>query len=193
VLIYLHGFRSGPQSQKALSLQQRMDALGIGDQLWAGQLEWGPARAIAQVDDIIAASATPPTLIGSSLGGFYATALAERHGLRAVLVNPALAPHRLLSQWLGTQTQIYTGASFEVVPAQLEELRSLQVEHFADASRYWLLAETGDEVLDYREAVAYFAGARQTVLAGGDHRFTQWEAYLDAIIAFAGLSPRAMR
>ncbi|GAB4062762.1 YqiA/YcfP family alpha/beta fold hydrolase [Uliginosibacterium sediminicola] len=191
MLIYLHGFRSGPQSQKALSLQQRMDALGIGDQLWAGQLEWGPARTIAQLEQIIAASATPPTLIGSSLGGFYATALAERHGLRAVLVNPAIAPHRLLTQWLGRQTQIYTGASFEVVPAQLEELRSLQVEHFADASRYWLLAETGDEVLDYREAVAYFAGARQTVLTGGDHRFTQWEAYLDAIIAFAGLSPRA--
>ncbi|GAA5170042.1 YqiA/YcfP family alpha/beta fold hydrolase [Viridibacterium curvum] len=187
MLIYLHGFRSGPQSGKLLALQQRMAELGCADQLWGEQLRWGPDEAIAQLSAVIEASATPPTLVGSSLGGFYAAHLAERFDLRAVLINPAIAPHRLLSQWLGTQTQIYTGECFEVHAEHMEALRALQVTHYRSPDKLWLMVETGDETLDYREAVAHFAGARQDIFPGGDHRFSRWEACIDDVLRFAGL------
>lgn len=187
MLIYLHGFRSGPQSGKLLSLQQRMAALGCADQLWGEQLRWGPREAIAQLSAVIETCTTPPTLVGSSLGGFYAAYLAERFGLRAVFINPAIAPHRLLSQWLGTQTQIYTGEPFEVTTQDMEALRGLQVTCYTSPDKLWLLVETGDETLDYREAVAHFAGARQSVFPGGDHRFSRWENQLDEVLQFAGL------
>ncbi|MFT3735854.1 MAG: YqiA/YcfP family alpha/beta fold hydrolase [Rhodocyclaceae bacterium] len=187
MLIYLHGFRSGPQSGKLLSLQQRMVALGCADQLWGEQLRWGPGEAIAQLSAVIEASATPPTLVGSSLGGFYAAYLAERFGLRAVFINPAIAPHRLLSQWLGTQTQIYTGESFEVTAADMQALHEMQVPRYSAPDKLWLMVETGDETLDYREAVAHFSGVRQSIYPDGDHRFSRWEACLDDVLQFAGL------
>jgi len=187
MLIYLHGFRSGPQSRKAQQLGEHMVDLGLTNQWWCEQLEWGPAAAIAQISRVIDSCSTRPTLVGSSLGGFYATHLAERHDLRAVLVNPAVLSHISLAPHLGPQEMLYTGERFDFTAAHLDELRELETGPLRDPSRYWLLAETGDEVLDYRDAVARYAGARQTVLAGGDHGFTHWSDYLDDILRFARL------
>jgi predicted esterase YcpF (UPF0227 family) len=187
MLIYLHGFRSGPQSRKAQQLGARMAERGLADQWWCEQLQWGPSAAIVQIARVIKACKTRPTLVGSSLGGFYATHLAEHHGLRAVVVNPAVLSHISLAQHLGPQEMLYTGEHFDFTAAHLKELRALETGALRDPARYWLLAETGDEVLDYRDAVARYAGARQTVLAGGDHSFTRWTDYLDSIIGFAGL------
>ncbi|HAF54072.1 MAG TPA: hypothetical protein DCL01_02335, partial [Thauera sp.] len=89
--------------------------------------------------------------------------------------------------YVGTQDNMYTGERFEFTRAHIEELRAIEVPVITGPERYWLLVETGDEVLDYRHAVAKYAGARQTVLEGGDHGFSRWGDYLDAVIAFAGL------
>jgi uncharacterized protein len=193
LILYLHGFTSGPQSRKVQALAARMAERGIADRLIAPQLPASPAVAIALADDIIAklgagktAKATI-TLAGSSLGGFYATHLAEKHGLKAVLINPAVVAAIELERYLGPQTWLYTGEAFEFTRQHIEELRALEVPRLADPSRYWLLVEEGDETLDYRQAVARYAGARQTVLPGGDHSFTRWNDYLDEVIAFAGL------
>jgi len=185
MLIYLHGFRSGPQSHKAQSLAQRMRERGLAAQWWCEQLQWGPARAIAQISAVIEASPTTPTLVGSSLGGFYATHLAEQFGLRAVVVNPAVISPISLAPYMGEQSMIYTGETFSFTQAHLEELRSMQHSTLRDPDRYWLLAETGDEVLDYRDAERFYQGARQTILDGGDHSFTRWPDYLDSIIDLA--------
>ena len=189
MIIYLHGFRSGPESWKARSLRERMDAHGLGDALWCGQLPVSAREAIALAEAQIDRCDTPPTVVGSSLGGYYATHLAEKHGLRAVLVNPAVIAPLSLSAYLGTQTHMYTGEPFEFTAAHIDELRAIEAPAITRPERYWLLAETGDEVLDYRHAVARYAGARQTVLEGGDHSFTRWDAYLDPILRFAGLLP----
>ena len=182
MIIYLHGFRSGPQSWKSRSLKARMDQLGIGDAFWGGQLPVSAHEAMALAVAQIARSSTPPTLVGSSLGGYYATCLAERHGLKAVLVNPAVLAPPSLSAYVGTQTH--------VVPLVLvEQLPAIDAPAIPRPERYWLMVETGDEVLDSRHAVARYAGARQTVLEGGDHSFTQWDNYLDLILAYAGLQP----
>ncbi len=189
MIIYLHGFRSGPQSWKSRSLKARMDQLGIGDAFWGGQLPVSAHEAIALAEAQIARSSTPPTLVGSSLGGYYATCLAERHGLKAVLVNPAVLAPLSLSAYVGTQTHMYTGEPFDFTLDHVEQLRAIEPPAITRPERYWLMVETGDEVLDYRHAVARYAGARQTVLEGGDHSFTQWDNYLDLILAYAGLLP----
>ncbi|MFA9440956.1 YqiA/YcfP family alpha/beta fold hydrolase [Uliginosibacterium sp. sgz301328] len=191
MLIYLHGFRSGPQSHKSQSLRAHMAAQGLADAFWGEQLALVPRDAIAQVSRVIEACAVAPTLVGSSLGGHYATALAERYGLKAVLVNPSVISHVTLEPFLGRQTMIYTGEEFDVRREHLDQMRELDVERLADPARYWLMVEQGDELLDYRLAVQRYTGARQTVLEGGDHSFTRWDEYLDDILRFAGLLPEA--
>lgn len=193
MIIYLHGFRSAPASHKAQSLKQRMEQRGLGHAFWCEQLPHVPAHAIALVERAIleAAERTPgvaPTVVGSSLGGYYATFMAERHGLRAVVVNPAVVAPLDLAPWTGVQTNLYSGESFDFTMEHVDQLRAIDTTTLSDPTRYWLLAETGDEVLDYRHAVAKYRGGRQTVLEGGDHGFSRWNDYLDEIIEFAGLS-----
>lgn len=190
LILYLHGFTSGPQSRKVQALAARMTQLGLSDRLVCPQLPASPDAAIALADGLIAklgaGRAAGVTLVGSSLGGYYATWLAEKHDLKAVLVNPAVVATIELERYLGPQTWLYTGESFEFTRDHIDELAALEVPLLSAPSRFWLLAEEGDETLDYRHAVRRYAGARQTVLRGGDHSFTRWDDYLDDILAFAG-------
>ena len=186
-LLYLHGFTSAPQSHKAQALAARMRERGHGDAFVCPQLPPSPKEAIALAESIIGQREQPVTLVGSSLGGYYATYLAERHGLKAVLVNPAVVAHLSLQQYVGPQQNLYTGERFDFTETHIEELRALEVPRLPHPERFWLLTEKGDELLDYRRAVTKYAGARQTVLEGGDHSFTRWGDYLDEVIAFAGL------
>lgn len=184
MILYLHGFTSGPQSFKARALGSRMAERGLGERFVCPQLPPSPREAIALAESLV----RPGTaVVGSSLGGYYATWLAERHGLRAVLVNPAVVAHLSLEQFVGPQRNLYTGEAFEFTLDHVEELRRLEVPAITRPERYWLLAETGDEVLDWRQAAARYAGARQTILQGGDHSFTRWADVLDQVIDFAGL------
>lgn len=187
MIVYLHGFRSSPQSNKAQRLKAHMAARGLGDLFRCEQLPPSPLEAIARAERQIAASATPVTAVGSSFGGYYATHLAEKHRLRAVLVNPAVVAHLSLAEFVGPQTNLYTGEVFEFRPEYIEELRAIEVPHLSRPRDFLLLAETGDEVLDYRQAVAKYAGCRQIVLEGGDHGFKRWDDYLDTVLEFAGL------
>lgn len=193
MIVYLHGFRSAPASIKARALRERMDARGLGEHFWCEQIPVPPREAIALIEaQLVRCMATPgqpaPTLVGSSLGGFYATWLAERHRLRAVVVNPAVVAPLSLEAWTGEQTNMYTGEAFDFKRQYIGDLRALDVGRITHPENFWLLVETGDEVLDYREAVRKYAGARQTVLEGGDHSFTRWNDYLDEVIDFAGLA-----
>jgi len=123
-------------------------------------------------------------LIGSSLGGFYATWLAEKHALKAVLINPAIDPHVGLRAYLGPQKNLHTGEPYELTEAHLAEWRKLYVPRVT-ARRYLLLVETGDEVLDYRKAVERYAGAEQVVVEGGDHSLQSFPQHLPRILEFS--------
>lgn len=189
-LLYLHGFTSAPQSRKAQALKARLIERGRGDAFLCPQLPPSPRQAIELAESLIASVPPPLTLVGSSLGGYYATWLAERHpdAVRgAVLVNPAVVAHLSLQEFVGPQKNLYTGETFDFTADHIAELRALDVAQLARPERYWLLLEQGDELLDWRQAAAKYAGARQTVLAGGDHSFTRWDDYLDGIVEFAGL------
>lgn len=192
MIIYLHGFRSAPASIKARALQQHMAERGLAEAFWCEQLPPEPDAAIALAEAQIAHCRRtrpdhPPTLVGSSLGGYYATHLAEKHDLRAVLVNPAVVAPLSLEAYIGEQTNLYTGEVFQFTPAYIAQLRAMDVATIMRPANFWLLVETGDEVLDYRDAVTKYAGARQTVLEGGDHGFSRWTDYLDEVLAFAGI------
>ena len=184
MLLYLHGFNSARASHKAQVLQAHMNSLGRGAAFLAPDLPHRPAQAIALLESLIAQAPDKPTLVGSSLGGYYATYLAERHDLKAALINPAVAPYRLLAPLLGPQQNYYTGEAYDLTAQHLTELQALEVEAI-HPEHYFLLVQTGDEVLDYRDAVTRYAGAKQCVIPGGDHGFQQFENHLNEILAFA--------
>ena len=145
-----------------------------------------PARAIAQVEDACqGVQAGDLTLVGSSLGGFYATVVAERLGCRAALLNPAVHPHRHFERYLGPQKNLYTGEAFDLTREHVEELRAMDPPAITRPRRYWLFVETADEVLDYREAVDYYAGALHEVVRGGDHALVSFPEFIPGIVAWA--------
>lgn len=187
MIIYLHGFNSAPSSHKARSMFQYMQARGLGTSFCCPELPHKPREAIALLEAELARhDARKVTLIGSSLGGFYATWLAEKYACRAVLMQPAVRPHIGLESSLGPQKNLYTGAEYELTRAHLDGWRALEVETI-EPERYLLLLETGDEVLDYRDAVQKFEGARMVIRQGGDHMLKSFPEHLPRILAFAGL------
>jgi len=183
MIIYIHGFNSSARSYKAGLVHKRMAALGRAHEYACPDLPHRPAEAIALLDRLVSAQPAPVSLIGSSLGGFYATWLAERHGLRTALVNPAVRAYELLAQSIGPQRNLYTGEGYELTPLHVDELRALEVPAVTP-ERYLLVTRTGDEVLDYRAALARYKGCREMVIAGGDHGFGDFDAYIDPVLRF---------
>lgn len=187
-ILYLHGFRSSPASYKARIVEQRMAVLGHVSDLICPQLPASPqaaiALALALVKDI---PASELAIVGSSLGGFYATYLAEQLGCRAVLVNPSVDPLKNLSQAVGITTAWHSDTPFEFRQEYIAELAALKIAHITDPARYFLIAATGDEVLDYGDMVSHYAGARQHVIQGGDHAVSNFEVYVDDVLSFCGL------
>jgi predicted esterase YcpF (UPF0227 family) len=192
-IVYLHGFASSPASVKARALSAYVDALPEASRprLRVPALQFAPREAVervaALVRDEVPDAARTLTFVGSSLGGFYAVHLAERCGARAVLINPAMRPYDDLAQYAGTQTNLYTGEAFKVLPAHFDDLRALAVPRITRPERYFLMVQTGDEVLDWREAVAYCGGANQLVEGGGDHGFANFAAHIPELLRFAGV------
>ena len=190
-LIYLHGLNSAPQSAKAQTLKAHVEALPDATRppLLIPALPHRPAEAMSMVRhmiDIIGAQGL--TLIGSSLGGYYATCLAEYYAIdrvKAVLINPTTGPAQDLKPYMGRQRNLYTSAEYDLTDAHLREFLELKVDRLTDPERYLLMVETGDEVLDYRLAIRHYAGAYQLVLGGGDHAFQHFEEQIGTILRFA--------
>ncbi|OGA73743.1 MAG: esterase [Betaproteobacteria bacterium RIFCSPLOWO2_12_FULL_65_14] len=181
MILYLHGFNSSPQSHKAQVMQRYMEERDLGKQFACPALPPLAPQALEEIEKFDLQRGV--CLVGSSLGGFYATYLAEKHGLRAVLINPAIEPHVGLRAYLGPQKNLHTGEPYELTEAHLREWQKLTVPRITP-QRYLLLVETGDEVLDYRSAVARYAGAEQVVVQGGDHSLQSFPQHLPRILEF---------
>lgn len=180
--VYLHGFNSSPQSHKAQLLERHLASRGLASCYACPALPPLGSEAIRAAEKHLARGVC---FVGSSLGGFYATYLAEKHGARAVLLNPALEPHIGLRAYLGPQTNLHTGAPYELTEAHLRDWQKLVVPAITP-SRYLLIVETGDEVLDYHAAVRRYAGCEQVVVQGGDHSLQSFPQHLERIVEFAG-------
>jgi predicted esterase YcpF (UPF0227 family) len=181
VILYLHGFNSSPQSHKAQVMQRYMEERGLGEQFACPALPPLAPQAIEEIEKFDLRRRV--CLVGSSLGGFYATYLAEKHDLRAVLINPAIEPHVGLRAYLGPQKNLHTGEPYELTESHLREWEKLIVPRITP-SRYLLIVETGDELLDYRSAVERYAGAAQRVVQGGDHSLQTFPQHLPRILEF---------
>jgi len=185
VIVYLHGFCSSPASLKSRLLAEEMARRGLADRFVCPQLSPVPDAVVASISLLIEQANAPVTLVGSSLGGHYANHLAEKYGLNAVLINPAAVDRINPAKFIGEHANFHSGDRFTFTGAHAGQLKA-QVSQ-PTPGRYWLLTETGDEVLDWRLAADFYAGCRQTVLEGGDHSFTRFPEFIPQIIEYAGL------
>ena len=193
-LLYLHGFRSSPQSMKAQKMaavvQQRHPAV----HWWCPQLPPSPRVAMALINNVIdgwphETGFERMAVVGSSLGGFYATAVAERLGCRAVLLNPAVEPARDLSRHIGEQTSWQNpDEHFFFEPAFVDELRDLHAGPLRTPGNYLAVIAKGDEVLDWREMTARYAGAHIELLEGCDHALSDFDTHVPLILDFLRLA-----
>lgn len=187
-ILYLHGFRSSPLSMKGRLLGERMAQLGRAADYLAPQLPASPKLAIEQAMALVAGvPAHELAIVGSSLGGYYATWMAERLGCRAALLNPAVTPLQSLERYVGMTTMFHSGEPFEFKREYIAELGELAVPAITRPERYYLMAATGDEVLDWRDMVAHYPGARQHVIDGSDHGIAEFADYVDEVLAFCGI------
>lgn len=187
LFIYVHGFNSSPASAKAQLFIEHMTELGYGGQVLVPELSSWPEEAMETLDDLIRKHFDHTiVLIGSSLGGYYSTYLAERYvNVRAVLVNPAVSPYLLLEDYLGECENYHSGERYEFTREHLEQLIVLETPDVMRPEAYLLLVQTADETLDYMDAVRKYAACKQFVQPGGSHSFEQFEDLIPAILAFA--------
>ena len=188
MILYLHGFRSSPTSRKATMLRERLRALGRESEYRCPALPASPRSAVDLVLQLLQnLSPTSIALIGSSLGGYYATWLAERLGCRAVLLNPAITPARDLEAHLGRQPVYFTDDEIDFRPEYLAELREIDTPVITRAQRYFLVAATGDTLIDYRAMTDKYKGARQRVIEGSNHELSDFALYMDEVLDFCGI------
>lgn len=193
-LLYLHGFRSSPRSNKAQRMAREVEALqqaGREVTWWCPQLPPSPAQAMREVMAGIAGwPRESMAVMGSSLGGFYATVVAEALGCPAVLVNPAIEPARDLAAYIGEQTTRQDPAEHFYFRAEfIDELKALRPAAISQPERYFAIIAKGDEVLDWREMTARYAQCRIELLEGGDHALSDFDTHLPEVLAFLGLNP----
>ena len=184
-IIYLHGFLSGPRAGKAEQLREYMETQGLGAYFHAPALPVDPLTAILHAEaEIIDLDFAPFLLVGSSLGGFYATVLAEKWNAPAVLINPAVRPYERAQHFVGVHTHYHSGETVIVKPDFPHTLAGLEPDSI-QADRYWLLTCTEDETLDAQAGIEYYAGCRQSIEQGGNHAFPMFANYLEEIVNLA--------
>lgn len=188
-LLYLHGFRSSPLSAKARQMDARVAEQHPQVTWWCPQLPPSPREAMALLIEGTASwPLTAMAVVGSSLGGFYATCVAENVGCKAVLLNPAVHPARDLAKYIGEQTSWHDPQErFFFRPEFVDELQALAPPKLAKPDNYFAVIAKGDEVLDWREMTARYAGARIKLLEGGDHALSDFDHHIDEVLAFLNL------
>lgn len=185
-LVYIHGFLSAPQSHKAQATGQWLQQHRADIQFHCPYISAYPEQARNQLDELIQRLLPEPIyLIGSSMGGFWATYLVEKYGFKAVLINPAVTPQKYFPQYVGRSLKnYYTQDEILLSPGDIDDIIQADADNLQDHSRYWLMVQTGDETLDYRQALAKYHGARQWVEEGGNHSFENYTHWLPQIIKF---------
>jgi predicted esterase YcpF (UPF0227 family) len=188
LLVYLHGFRSSPKSSKAVMTEEAVRAISSIDysyEWYCPQLLASPKESMHMVTTHIdKSSAGRIVIVGSSLGGFYTNYLAEKYQCKGVALNPAVYAARELEPHVGMMTAYDSDEPFDFRAEYINELRSLQVEKITDPKRYFLIAAKGDELLDWKEMVGFYSGAKQLVLEGSDHGIADYANHLPAVIDF---------
>ena len=185
LLIYIHGFNSSPQSHKAIQTE-RWFAENVPDiQFCCPTIPPFADQALSLLRDQIEHYLPQPVyLIGSSMGGFFATCLAEQYNLKAVLINPAVNPARGLHKWVGENANYHTGETWHFEHQHIAPYREIDPGELKNKNNYLVLLQSGDEVLDYRDAVERYQGCEVILEQGGDHSFVGYERHLPTVQRF---------
>lgn len=184
-LLYIHGFLSSPLSYKAQQVktwlaEQRPDIDYI-----CPQLSPYPDEVRETLDAIVAGAEGPVYLMGSSLGGYLCSYLAEKYDLPAVLINPSVRPYEMMPDYLDQPLHNYhTEDVYTLTEQHVVEVKAMDTPKIGRAENYWLLLQTGDETLDYRQAVEKYSASEQLIEEGGDHSFQNFERHIEAAIGF---------
>jgi predicted esterase YcpF (UPF0227 family) len=188
-LLYLHGFRSSPQSFKAQRLHAWLAAHRPEVQWWCPQLPPSPREAMALVSEgTVAWPGNTSAVLGSSLGGFYATVMAEATGWPAVLLNPAIDPTRDLAAHVGEMAAFHSPEErFFFRSEYVEELRAMTPGPITRPERYFAVIAKGDEVLDWREMRGRYPDTHMRLLEGSDHGLSDFDDHLPHILKFLQL------
>lgn len=188
-LLYLHGFNSSPQSLKARQITQYLQEKGRLDSLICPQIPAVPDEARLFLDRLVEDALVDHQLnfAGSSLGGYYATYLAEKYSGSAVLINPSVKPYETLKAYLGENKFYYDDGCWDFNEAHIQQLKVMDVDSITEADRYLVLLQTGDETLDYREAELKYKKAQCIIEQGGDHGFSGFQRYIEKIMHFSGI------
>ncbi len=186
-LLYLHGFNSSPQSLKAQLISQYMSEKHCLDQLICPQIPSVPEEARLFLEQLVEETLEnyPLSFAGSSLGGYYATYLAEKYSGYAVLINPSVKPYETLRAYLGENKFYFDEGCWEFDESHIQQLEVMKVEEITEAQRYLVLLQTGDETLDYHQAELKYKNSQCIIEQGGDHSFVGLERYLQKIIQFS--------
>lgn len=189
-LLYLHGFRSSPQSAKARLTAEAVRARHPGVTWCCPPLPPSPAEAAALIAQAMADwPRERMAVVGSSLGGYYALWLAAQTGCRAVLLNPAVHPARDLARHIGEQSSWHDPAErFFFRSEYIAELQGLEAGPLPHPERCLAIIARGDEVLDWREMLARCAGAHIQLLDGSDHALSGYAQLLDGVLDFLQLA-----
>lgn len=197
LFIYIHGFNSSPASYKAKCFARYLLQTHPQDEFEAPELSYSPSRAIATQSQLIEhqidsherenshqRNSSNIALIGSSLGGFYATWLAEKYNLPAVLINPAVNPQKVLVNYLGKNKNYHTGEKYDFSREHISQFDAITVSDIIAPQKLLVLLQTGDETLDYRLAENKYAQTHLIIEQGGDHSFQNFEQHCDGIYQF---------
>ena len=188
-LLYLHGFRSSPQSAKARRMAAWVDEHAPRLTWWCPQLPPSPREAVELLTRGVAGwPIDRMAIVGSSLGGFYATVLAERLRCKAGVLNPAVDPARDLARYIGEITAWHSEERFFFLPAYVDQLRDMKPAELADPSRYFAVIATGDEVLVWREMSARYRGSHLRIVEGSDHALSDFDTHLPHLLHFLSLA-----
>lgn len=181
----MHGFLSSPQSVKAQQTISYCSEIGLEDAYTFPMMRNGPAQTIDELCQLIEGKDTDDiVLMGSSLGGFYATYLSQKYGLPAVLINPAVRPFELWEKHIGEHRNYYTDEVHTVSREHIDELQQIDVKTLEQPENFLVLVQTGDETLDYTQAVEKFTATNCIVREGGNHSYENYLAELPLIFEF---------
>ncbi|WP_192021591.1 YqiA/YcfP family alpha/beta fold hydrolase [Shewanella sp. WPAGA9] len=191
MLLYIHGFNSSPQSDKAIETAHYIQRCFPDLSFIQPQLPSSPKAAMALLCGIVEQAINEGEslcFIGSSLGGYFASYLAEKYGGKAVLINPAVTPFELFDEFLGPQYNPYTDEHYQVLPEHKNDVAEFNTEVIKHPDRFLVFLQTGDEVLDYRQALTKYHCCELHIEPGGDHSFIGYKNQLDKICDFLKIS-----
>jgi len=188
-ILYLHGFNSSPQSHKAQLISQYMQQRQCAEQLLCPQIPAIPEQARLFLEQLVEQTLENHQLnfIGSSLGGYYATYLAEKYSGKVTLINPSVKPYETLKACLGENKFYFDDACWEFNESHIVQLEAMNTEQISEAQRYLVLLQTGDETLDYREAKVKYKNTECIIEQGGDHSFVELERFIPKIMQFSNI------